>query len=448
MSERIEKRIAEMLATTPRGAHGGALCGAADELLAAGDVDGALECFDRALRLDVRSTRAWTGRATVLGRRSRFGEALGCINRALDERAGYAPALILKAELLLKAGRRPEALECCLEPLAADSELPDHWVRRGRLFEELGRADDAAESYATALAMEDLAVAWSHRAELLTRQGKLEGAAHDFARAVAAEPGQVDAWYRLACTYRELAKTSDEQWALERFFALSPEEGPQTAGARRMLAALEARAPQIERPLRAPVAPVAPAAPEVPELGIVYRRPSQTPERDAPQPFEGEPPELPPASRRLEAPPAPAPSESFDDELELTGNAAEAAPPASRPFYLDEIDALHADGKHIEALRRIGPILTRNPDLLDGWLSQAKILIALGELDVAVTSLEHMIRLDRRNVTALSLMAACWQSLRRDDRAIEILEQLLAIAVKSGDAELVRETRARLAELV
>ena len=157
---------------------------------------------------------------------------------------------------------------------------------------------------------------------------------------------------------------------------------------------------------------------------------------------------LPPASRRLEAPPAPAPSESFDDELELTGNAAEAAPPASRPFYLDEIDALHADGKHIEALRRIGPILTRNPDLLDGWLSQAKILIALGELDVAVTSLEHMIRLDRRNVTALSLMAACWQSLRRDDRAIEILEQLLAIAVKSGDAELVRETRARLAELV
>ncbi len=416
MSERIEKRIAEMLAKTPRGAHGGALCDAADELLAAGDVDGALECFDRALRLDVRSTRAWTGRATVLGHRSRFGEALGCINRALDERVGYAPALILKAELLVTAGRRPEALECCLEPLAADSELPDHWVRRGRLFEELGRADDAAESYATALAMEDLAVA--------------------------AEPGQVDVWYRLACTYRELGKTSDMKWALERFFALSPEEGPQTASGRRMLAVLEARAPQIER------APEVPVAPEVPELGIVYRRPSQTPERDAQQAFEGEPPELPPASRRLEAPPAPAPSESFDDELELTGNAAEAAPPVSRPFYLDEIDALHADGKHIEALRRIGPILTRNPDLLDGWLSQAKILIALGELDVAVTSLERVIRLDRRNVTALSLMAACWQGLRRADRASEILEQLLAVAVKSSDAELVRETRARLAELV
>ena len=120
MSERIDKRIAAVLAKVPRGAHGGALCAAADELLAAGDVDGALECFDRALQADVKSARAWTGRATVLAHRNRFGEALGCISRALDERAAYAPAVVLKAEVLVRAGRRPEALACCHEALAAD----------------------------------------------------------------------------------------------------------------------------------------------------------------------------------------------------------------------------------------------------------------------------------------------------------------------------------------
>ena len=442
MSERIDK-----------------LCATADELLMAGDVDGALECFDRALRADVTSARAWTGRATVLADRNRFGEALGCIRRALDESAAYAPAVILEAEVLMKAGRRPDALVRCYEALAADSAIADHWVRRGRLFEELERLDDAAESYAAALAIEDTAVAWCLRAELFTRQGKLEGAAHDFARAVTADPGHLEAWYRLARTYLELRKTSDMKWALERFLALAPEEGPQTSAARKMLADIALRpradepaAPEVRAPRQSvpptPSTSVPPAAPEVPELGVAYRRPSLAPELAVAQREEPAAPTLAVAARRTEPPPAPRPEASFDEgELELTRNTAVTEPPPSRPFYLDEIDQLHAAGKHIEALRRIGPILTRTPDLVDGWLCQARILIALGELDVAVTSLERVTRIDRGHVIALTLMATCWRDLKRPDRALEILQMVLEIAEERGDAALGNEVRAKLAEL-
>jgi tetratricopeptide (TPR) repeat protein len=411
---------------------GGALCAAADELLVAGDLDGALDSFDRALQADTRSARAWTGRATVLARRDRFGEALGCIRRALDERSSYAPAVILQAEVLVKAGRRPEALVSCYEPIAADAEVADHWVRRGRVFEELDCADDAAESYSTAGAMESTAVTWCLRAELFARQGRLEEAAHDFARAVAAEPGHVDAWYRLARTYFELKKLSDVKWALERFFALAPPDGAQTAAARTMFAGVTLPPPR----------PAAAAAElEVPELGEVFRRPSQAPAPpEMPAPEEAPAPEPPP-------PPAPPREEAFDDELELTGNAAEAVVASSRPFYLDEIDQLHAAGKNIEALRRIAPILVRQPDLMDGWLSQAKILIALDELDVAVTSLERVIRLDRGHVVALTLMATCWQRLKRPDHARETLQRVLEIAKRTGNVSLGDETRAQLAAL-
>ena len=452
LSERIEKRISDVLAKAPVSAHAGALCAAADELLVAGDVDGALECFDRALQTDAKSARAWTGRATALARGARFGEALGCIRRALDERSAYAPAVILQAEVLAKAGRRAEALVSCYEPLGADSEIADHWVRRGRLFEELDSVDDAAESYATGLALEDTAVTWCLRAELLARQGNLEGAAHDFARAVAAEPGHVDAWYRLARTYFELRKSSDVKWALERFFALAPTDGAQTLAAKKMLGDLSIPPPRVERP-----APAIHDA-EVPELGVVYRRPSEAPARSTAPPEEPGPPEIAPVSRRApelappsrhapEPPPPVAPAEEEDDdELELTGNAT-AEPPPSRPFFLDEIDQLHAAGKHLEALRRIGPILTRFPQLSDAWLCQAKILVALDELDVAVTSLEQVVRLDRASVVGLTLMATCWQRLKRPDAARETLQKVLEIARKTGDEALGTETRAQLAEL-
>ena len=61
-------------------------------------------------------------------------------------------------------------------------------------------------------------------------------------------------------------------------------------------------------------------------------------------------------------------------------------------------------------------------------LSQAKILVALGELEVAVTSLERVTRIDRGHVFAFTLMAACWRELKRPDRALEIAERVLALA--------------------
>ena len=159
-----------------------------------------------------------------------------------------------------------------------------------------------------------------------------------------------------------------------------------------------------------PVEPVVDAAsfaprevPEVPALGVASRPPPS---------LRGQPP----------------PEASNDDELELTRNATTGAPPPmSRPFYLDEIDALYADGKHLEALRRIAPILTRSPDDVEALLCQAKILVALGELEVAVTSLERVTRIDRGHLFAFRLMAACWRELKRPDRALQIAERMLAL---------------------
>src|SRR5690349_18414478 len=83
MGTEVEDLIAGVMARKARGEQPAALCVLADGRLANGDTDGALVCFDAALRIDAEVASAWVGRATILAGRGRAGEALGCVNRAL-----------------------------------------------------------------------------------------------------------------------------------------------------------------------------------------------------------------------------------------------------------------------------------------------------------------------------------------------------------------------------
>ncbi len=112
MGTGVEKLITDLLAKHPRGEQVEALCGAGEDLVNADDLDGAMTCFDRALRIDPRNAHAWTGRATVLGRRGRQGEALGCLDRALEAQPRNARTLRCKADIPLKMGLRDDRPAC------------------------------------------------------------------------------------------------------------------------------------------------------------------------------------------------------------------------------------------------------------------------------------------------------------------------------------------------
>ena len=136
MGSAVEEIIAAVLARNPRPQQPLALCSAGDGLVKDGDIDSALACFDRALRLDPTCARAWVGRAAILNRQGRV-EALGCVNRALDADPGFAPALVLKGDMLRKRGVREEALACYEQALNASPELVTPWLSRATVLYEL-----------------------------------------------------------------------------------------------------------------------------------------------------------------------------------------------------------------------------------------------------------------------------------------------------------------------
>lgn len=105
----VDRQIAELLSARPRAEHCPGLSELGQELLDLDDADGALACFDRALRIDQACLLAWVGRADALARKNRAGEALGCLDRALARDVDFLPAIALKAKILESLGCREEA---------------------------------------------------------------------------------------------------------------------------------------------------------------------------------------------------------------------------------------------------------------------------------------------------------------------------------------------------
>jgi tetratricopeptide (TPR) repeat protein len=447
VSKEVDKIIADVVARAPRGKQCDALCAKGDELFGAEDLDGALKCFDRAVQTDTRSARAWTGRARILARKNRHGESLGCIDRALDAQPGFGPAVILKADALAKLGQRDEALRCYDAALAADSRAAGLWVRRGRLLEELKRFEDALASYSRAIEVEESADVWILRADVLTEQGKLDEVAKCFERAVAADPEHLDGWYRLARTKLKLRDGGGAKDALERFLALAPTSDGRVSSAQKMLADLvrppPAAAPEpartdVQSPPSARAEPARAERSAPPEPSAVLERNTPPEPSEQPQPSAQPEPSEPEPSAPLE----PSAKPAQDDGASASGPR------------LDEVNALLADGRDIDALRALGPLLTEFPNATDAWFARARILIGMGQLEVAITSLERVTRLDRRNRAAWRLMASCWGDLKRPDRGLELADKTVSLDPDDPEThrlrarfllDLKREKEARLA---
>jgi len=110
LADGVDAMIAAVLASAPRGQQAAALCAKGDALLAKGELDASLACFDSAVRLDVSHAAAWVGRARILSTRKRDNEALGCIHRALDVDPRCVDALVHKGHILLGRSFYAEAL--------------------------------------------------------------------------------------------------------------------------------------------------------------------------------------------------------------------------------------------------------------------------------------------------------------------------------------------------
>jgi tetratricopeptide (TPR) repeat protein len=340
-----------------------------EELLAADDVDAAMKLCDRALRIDPRSARAWSGRAAALAKQKRAGEALSCVERALDIEPGYADAVIVKADVLMRLGQRTEALAAYDEALAARSEDPHLWVNRARLLDEADRTDEALAAYDRGLALVDDPAVWAKRADLLYRLGRIDEAASSREAVVRLKPDSTDDWYALGRAKQKVGRYGDARKAFEKFITLAGEKDSRLATAQKLLAELLG----------------------VPDV-------VKTPE----------------PMKALSA-----------EELGAAANSANRVPAGPD---LSEVQELFAAKRTVEALRKIEALTKAFPNAISVWIMRADVLSTLGQGNAAITSIERALRLDDLDISALKVLARVASAAKDDARAIEVVEKVRKLA--------------------
>lgn len=192
----------------------------------------ALESFARALELNPDLLDARLKLANALARARRFGESLEHYDRVLAAKPDHVEARVQRATALINLQRGEEALAEFRRALEQDPENPLLRQRHAEALEHLGRSAEARQERAQVarLSHEDQARSevLSRQAEQLLARGNAAGAAELYRELLRLDPRSTDTRYQLAAVLGELRRFEE---ALP-LFAEVLEEAPHHAPAR------------------------------------------------------------------------------------------------------------------------------------------------------------------------------------------------------------------------
>jgi len=152
---------------------------------ALGDYLGALEVFDRVLRIEPGNTKALLGKGVAYRRLNKINSAVECLNAVLEMDPENQAALLNKGGLLEGQERWEEALYCYNMLVKINPKDEEAWVKKGDVHLNLEMKDEAFESYGEAITLNP------ENEDVLQRRMALEGELEE-------EIGKKDAIRRLS----------------------------------------------------------------------------------------------------------------------------------------------------------------------------------------------------------------------------------------------------------
>jgi protein O-GlcNAc transferase len=226
-----------------------------NERRAAGDLEGAIESYRRALQLEPHHVASLYNLGLVLRETKRLEEAERCFRRVceleprdadallhlaslLDARSSVAEAAIAYRKVVaLDAGNAgawlclgaicvetstEEAIRCLETCLRLEPETASAHHHLGRALKKLGRAERAAGAYRRALELAPASETHNDLGNLLLDEGRLAEAAGHYREALGLWPENALTHNNLGCALSRMEKFDEAAAALQRAVALDP----------------------------------------------------------------------------------------------------------------------------------------------------------------------------------------------------------------------------------
>jgi tetratricopeptide (TPR) repeat protein len=158
----------------------------------------ALDCYERALRLDPGSFDAAANRAAALFSLRRFDEAVKACRLLLRARPDFAAAHCILGNALFESGRLEEAIPSFDAALIHAPRMAEAHNGRANVLRRIGRIEDAIAGYSAAIGCNaSFAQAYNNRGVAWQFLRRYEEAVADYDAAIALSPDNADAhWNR------------------------------------------------------------------------------------------------------------------------------------------------------------------------------------------------------------------------------------------------------------
>jgi tetratricopeptide (TPR) repeat protein len=381
----------------------------------------ALKKFQAAIELDRQCAEAWMGRGTALQALGRYQPSIEAFETAKD----LAPerfkgeALYQMGNCAVRLGDRLRAIRLYDQSLEV-AQSQTVWHNRGTAWFELGRFEQAAESYGRALDVAPANLAtqmWRARAlERLGRevpQGALNGTprevanvwmqigkheyqagdfeaslvAHD--RAAAANPSLGWAWLGRGACLAGLGRPVDALMALDHAISLNDEtRSLATAQRASLLHRMGKRGESVDE----------------------YRHLA-----------EGEPRSIEECKAKAFALYS---SDRYDEAIESLKTVQRLDPENAESLYIEGL-CLQALGRNAESAEVLARFLELEPGHESAWFVRALCLAATGQAESALESCDRAIKLGLNSPQSMLLKGMVLRQLGRPVEAISVLEKTL-----------------------
>jgi tetratricopeptide (TPR) repeat protein len=191
-----------------------------------GDLDGALEQYEKALAQNPRCLQAHTNIATVLADKGRYADAESHLRKVLDIVPHDPKTRNNLGGVLFREGKVKEAIQECTASL-------DQFPYNAEAHNNLGLALAASGDLPSAIAQyrEALEInrndpgAWFNAGAAFSQQGRHDLAVNAFGHAIECSPGMASAYNRLAQEFVALKQPAKAVGLLQKLFEISPKRG-------------------------------------------------------------------------------------------------------------------------------------------------------------------------------------------------------------------------------
>ena len=159
----------------------------------------AIECYDKALKINPNNVKAWNNKAFALHNLNRLDEAIECYDEALKIDPNFISALQNKAFALRTLNRLEEAIECDEKTLKINPNDFRSWNNKAFTLHQLNRSNEAIECYNKSLEINpNFFEAWANKGFTLEYLDRLDEAAECYEKALALSPNNPDMLNRLS----------------------------------------------------------------------------------------------------------------------------------------------------------------------------------------------------------------------------------------------------------